>query len=83
MMDTCKANLIQHSSAPEKNSGEPIKEGGWGMTIREGQSAPNRPTQSLQLICSETCITSPARTEAGQYFWKECEACTPQRPIHS
>lgn len=49
-------------------------------TIREGQSAVTRLTQTLQFICSKTRIASPARTEAGLYFRKECEACRPQRP---
>lgn len=49
-------------------------------TMREGQSALNRPTQILQFICSKTCVVSPARTEVALHFRMECEACRLQRP---
>lgn len=77
-MDTCKANLIQHSSAVAGNSRVPAKAGGWGAmtTVWEGQSAPKRSTPIPRFMWSETCIVCLTWC----CFRMEWEACILQRP---
>ena len=85
-MNTCKANLIQHSSAVARNSRLAIKAGGWGMvtTTPGGQSTLNHQAQ----ISSSLSIVRPALSplegsEVALYFRMECEACRPQCPSTS
>lgn len=74
MIDTCKANLIQHLPAVAENSRVP-----WGRetmaTVRSYQ-----PIRSFQFISGKNRIAPPKeKLEDGVYFRLECEARQPQR----
>lgn len=77
MIDTCKANLIQHPPAMAENSRVPAKkarggEGRWGPCRRVSPIFP------VHLWWELHCLPQQELGD-GVYFRMECEACRPQR----